>query len=155
MTNAQNSHGKKAKFQASKFLSWVFWALGVGSCLGVGSWGVAELTQSLLAQQSIPRFTSGVDVVQFTAVVLDKDRHPITGLIPDDFEVLVDGKPRPLAAFAAVTLPADPSVAAGSIPPAAPDVLTNQLPAEGRLVVIVMDHSTGDGQPAQAAHAIA
>ena len=40
-------------------------------------------------------------------------------------------------------------------PPVAPDVTTNQLPPEARLVVIVMDRSTPDGQPMQAAHAIA
>jgi VWFA-related protein len=116
------------------------------------------LTVSAIAavsQQEIPRFKSGVDVVQFTVTVTDKDRHPISGLAASDFEVLVDGAPRPLAAFAAVTLPADPSVATTSIPPVAPDVLTNQLAPEGRLVVIVMDRSTPDGQPMQAAHAIA
>jgi VWFA-related protein len=107
------------------------------------------------SQQEIPHFRSGVDVVQFTVTVTDKDRHPISGLAASDFEVLVDGAPRPLAAFAAVTLPADPSGAATSIPPVAPDVLTNQLAPEGRLVVIVMDRSTPDGQPMQAAHAIA
>jgi VWFA-related protein len=110
---------------------------------------------SAVWQQEIPHFKSGVDVVQFTVTVTDKDRHPISGLAASDFEVLVDGAARPLAAFAAVTLPADPSVAATSIPPVAPDVLTNQLAPEGRLVVIVMDRSTPDGQPMRAAHAIA
>jgi VWFA-related protein len=110
-----------------------------------------------VAQQDVPRFKSGVDVVQFTVTVLDKDRHPVTGLTASDFDVLVDGKPRLLAAFAAVTLPGEPSMgaAAASIPPVAPDVLTNQLPPEGRLIVIVMDRSIPDGQPMQAAHAIA
>lgn len=107
------------------------------------------------AQQEIPRFKGGVDIVQFTVTVLDKDRHPVTGLTASDFDVLVDGTPKPLAAFAAVTLPEGPSVAAASIPPVAPDVHTNRLPAEGRLVVIVMDRSTPNGQPMQAAHAIA
>jgi VWFA-related protein len=107
-----------------------------------------------VSPQEIPRFKSGVDVVQFTVTVLDKDRHPITGLIAADFDVLVDGKSRPLAAFAAVTLPDDPSVAAASIPPVAPDVHTNQLPAEGRLVVIVMDRSIHD-EDRQTAQAIA
>ncbi|HEX6464217.1 MAG TPA: hypothetical protein VFZ98_07190 [Vicinamibacterales bacterium] len=55
-------------------------------------------------QQDVPQFRSGVDVAQFTVTVLDKNRHPVTGLTASDFEVLVDGSPRPLAAFAAVTL---------------------------------------------------
>jgi VWFA-related protein len=96
------------------------------------------------AQEPIPRFKSGVDVVQFTVTVLDKDRHPITGLTASDFQVLVDDKPRPLAAFAAVTLPDDPSATAAAIPPVAPDVQTNRLSAEGRLVVIVLDRSIRD-----------
>ena len=79
-----------------------------------------------VSQQEIPRFKSGVDVVQFTVTVLDKDRHPIAGLTAADFEVLVDGKPQPLAAFAAVTVPEDPAVAAASIPRVAPDVHTNR-----------------------------
>jgi VWFA-related protein len=114
------------------------------------------LTVSAIAAvppQQIPRFKSGVDVVQFTVTVLDKDRHPITGLTPSDFEVLVDGKPRPLAAFAAVTLSDDSSTGL-SVPPVAPDVHTNQLPAEGRLVVIVMDRSMRD-EDLKSAHAIA
>jgi VWFA-related protein len=116
---------------------------------------VMSVVAAAAQQQDIPRFRSGVDVVQFTVTVLDKDRHPVTGLTASDFEVRVDGSPKPLAAFAAVTLPDDPSEAAAAIPPVAPDVNTNRLPAEGRLVVIVMDRSIPDGQPMQAAHAIA
>jgi VWFA-related protein len=106
-----------------------------------------------VSPQEIPRYTSGINVVRFTVTVLDRDRHPITGLTPSDFDVLVDGKPRPLAAFAAVTLPDDSSTAV-SVRSVAPDVHTNQLPPEGRLVVIVMDRSMRD-EDLKAAHAIA
>src|SRR3954451_2903146 len=88
-----------------------------------------------VSRQEIPRFKGGVDVVQFTVTVLDKQRRPISGLTAADFDVLVDGKPKPLAAFAAVTLPGESrSTNAATIPAVAPDVHTNQLPAEGRLV---------------------
>ena len=107
------------------------------------------------AQQDVPRFRSGVDVVQFTVTVLDKDRRPVTGLTATDFDVLVDGQPRPIAAFAAVTLPDDTVSAAARIPFVAPDVHTNRLSREGRLVVIVMDRSIGNGQPMRAARAVA
>jgi VWFA-related protein len=110
---------------------------------------------AVASQQDIPRFRGGIDVVQFTVTVLDKDRHPVTGLTAADFEVLVDRKPRPLAAFAAVTLPGDTSIAITAAPLVAPDVQTNQLPPEGRLVVIVVDRSTPSGQPMQAARAVA
>ena len=110
---------------------------------------------AVASQQDLPRFRGGIDVVQFTVTVLDKDRRPVTGLTAADFEVLVDRKPRPLAAFAAVTLPDDTSTAITAAPLVAPDVQTNQLPPEGRLVVIVMDRSTPGGQPMQAARAVA
>jgi VWFA-related protein len=106
-------------------------------------------------QQDLPRFRGGVDVVQFTVTVLDRDRRPITGLTAADFEVLVDRKPRPLAAFAAVMLPGDTSTATTVAPLATSDIQTNQLPSEGRLVVIVMDRSTPNGQPMQAARSVA
>ena len=107
------------------------------------------------AQQDVPRFRSGVDVVQFTVTVLDKERRPVTGLTATDFDVLVDGKPRPIAAFAAVTLPDDTAAVAASVPFVAPDVHTNRLSPEGRLVVIVMDRSIRNGEPMRAARAIA
>ena len=106
-------------------------------------------------QQELPRFRSGVDVVQFTVTVLDKDRRPVTGLTAADFDVLVDRKPRPLVAFAAVTLPGDSSVAIPATPLVTADVQTNQLPPEGRLVIIVMDRSTPNGEPMQVARAVA
>jgi len=116
------------------------------------------LTVSAIAavsQQEIPRFKSGVDVVQFNINVLDKDRRPVTGLTASDFDILVDGKPRPLAAFAAVTLAGESSVAGAEVSTVPSDVTTNRLAPEGRLVVIVMDRSTPIGQPMQAARAVA
>jgi VWFA-related protein len=112
----------------------------------------AALSIAAVAAQEIPRFKGGVDVVQFTVTVLDKERHPVPGLAAADFDVLVDGKPRPLAAFAAVTLP---GAAAEVVTSVAPDVQTNQVSPEGRLVVIVMDRSIANGESMQAAHAIA
>jgi len=93
---------------------------------------------------SAPQLTyrTGIDLVQVDVSVLDKDRHPVTGLKPDDFVVREDGKVRPIAAFSTVTLPPRPPE-----PPAAwmrdvgPDVITNLAPKEGRLVVILFDRS--------------
>jgi VWFA-related protein len=122
---------------------------------GIVAFVVVAAATAVASEQDLPRFRGGIDVVQFTVTVLDKDRHPVTGLTAADFEVLVDRKPRPLAAFAAVTLPGDTSIASTAAPLVAPDVQTNQLPPEGRLVVIVMDRSTPSGQPMQAARAVA
>jgi VWFA-related protein len=122
---------------------------------GIVALASVSATIAIASAQELPRFRGGVDVVQFTVTVLDKDRHPVAGLTAADFEVLADGKPRPLAAFAAVTLPGDASAAITAPPLVAPDVETNQLAPEGRLVVIVMDRSTPGGQPMQAARAVA
>jgi VWFA-related protein len=116
---------------------------------------VISFVAAAMQQQDVPRFRSGVNVVQFTVTVLDKDRHSVTGLNASDFEVVVDGTPRPLAAFAAVTLPEDRSLRRTRAESVAPDVQTNQLSPEGRLMVIVMDRSTPDGLAMQAARAIA
>ena len=157
--NAQRPTPRTLKPRNRNFLGFSLLALGVvgvliGAFIGrweLWSWGVE-------ARQELPRFKGGIDVVQFTATVLDKDRRPVTGLTAADFEVLVDGKPRPLAAFAAVTLPEGAlpaSPAASAVASVAPDVQTNQLPAEGRLVVIVMDRSITNGEPMRAARAVA
>jgi VWFA-related protein len=96
------------------------------------------------AQQPEPQtFRSGVDVVQVDVSVLDKRRLPVEGLAAADFSVREDGKARPIVAFAAVRLPAAPT---GATPAAwlremAPDVATNDVPREGRLVVIMFDWS--------------
>jgi len=75
--------------------------------------------------------------------VLDKDRHPITGLTAGDFRVTENGQALRIAGFEAVTIPA--AAPAAAIAPAAPDLrvesVTNQRDVPGRLVVIVMDRS--------------
>ena len=87
-------------------------------------------------------FRTGVDLVQVDVSVLDKDRHPVTGLKPGDFVVKEDGKVRPIAAFSTVTLPPRPPTPTATwMRDVAPDVVTNLAPKEGRLVVILFDRS--------------
>jgi len=87
-------------------------------------------------------YRTGIDVVQVDVSVLDKDRHPVTGLKPGDFVLKEDGRVKPIAAFSTVTLPArPPEPAAPWIDETAPDVVTNLTPKEGRLVVILLDQS--------------
>jgi len=90
-----------------------------------------------------PTFRTGVDVVQVDVSVLDKDRHPVRGLTSGDFTILEDGKPRPIVAFVPVDL-GEPETSSGSaawVRDVAPDVVTNAVRPEGRLVVIMFDWS--------------
>jgi VWFA-related protein len=113
------------------------------------------------AAQPLPTFRSGVDIVQLDVVVLDKNRKAVEGLTATDFTILEDGKPRPLAAFATVTLPewpaSDPTAPAPATwtREASSDVSTNQRPGDGRVVVIVMDRTIPMEQPTVAARKIA
>lgn len=49
-----------------------------------------------VAQQ---RFKVGVDLIHFSVVVTDKQGAPITGLKPEDFEVVEEGKPQSISYF--------------------------------------------------------
>ncbi len=58
---------------------------------------VAAAAMTAGAQQQ--RFKAGVDLVHFSVVVTDKQGSPITGLRPDDFEVMEEGKPQAISYF--------------------------------------------------------
>jgi VWFA-related protein len=92
-----------------------------------------------------PTFRSAVTVVQVDVSVLDRDRHPVNGLKASDFKVFEDGKPREIVAFTPVELPPRTRIpttpTAGWVRDVAPDAATNDVPIEGRLVVIVFDWS--------------
>ena len=108
---------------------------------------LALLPACLLARGQGERqtFRAGITVVQVDVSVLDKQRHPVRGLKASDFTVLEDGKPRDIVAFTPVDLPARTATrapgAAAWTRDVAPDVATNDVPAEGRLVVIAFDWS--------------
>lgn len=114
---------------------------------GVAAVLLAVLVGVRLASQTQapPTFRSGIDVVQVDVSVLDRNRHPVRGLTAADFTVLEDGKPREIVAFTPVELPARATAvddgAAAWTREIAPDVASNDLPREGRLVVIAFDWS--------------
>lgn len=87
-------------------------------------------------------YRTSIDLVQVDVSVLDKNRHPVVGLKPEDFVVKEDGKVRPIAAFSTVTLPSRrPESTTSWTHEVGPDVATNLTPKEGRLVVILLDYS--------------
>ena len=92
------------------------------------------------ASQPPAPFKSGVDVVHVDVSVLDKERRPVRGLSTADFVVREDGKVRPVVAFSEVELPPRPGEPLATwMRDAAADVVTNQVPRDGRLVVILID----------------
>jgi len=55
--------------------------------------------------QAVAQFSSGVQVVEVYATVTDARGEPVTGLTGDAFEVLEDGQPQRISAFAAGEFP--------------------------------------------------
>jgi len=115
------------------------------SFVTAGSIGSAFLVfaQQPASQTPPPTFRGGVDVVQLDVSALDQKRRPVTDLQQAEFTVLEDGKPRPIVAFVPVALTETAPVAgqAAWVRDVAPDVTTNDVKPEGRLVVIMMDWS--------------
>ena len=90
-------------------------------------------------------FTVTTTLVQLDAVVSDSKGHNVAGLKPDDFEVLVDGKPQRLTHFSYVRLaPESPASGTAPVPGAAPGLPpppTPQLRPEDvrRTIVLMVD----------------
>lgn len=114
------------------------------TCALAVSGGAWLLAQQTLPQQTPPAFQTDVDIVRLDVSVLDEDRRPVRGLTAADFTLLVDGRERPIVAFAPVVLPpvaATPGPATSWVRDAPRDVVTNAGADEGRLVVLVFDWS--------------
>src|SRR5437016_5112625 len=91
--------------------------------------------------QNLPKFRSGVDVVELDVSVFDKDHHPIKGLTSADFTLLEDKLPRPLVAFSEVDIPAPSPPTATWMRDAGQDVATNDV-KDKRLFLIVFDDAS-------------
>jgi VWFA-related protein len=121
---------------------------------------LAALVLPIHAQHEQPPrsiFRVRTDLIPVDVSVLDNDRQPVRGLTAADFAVYEDGKRREIVAFSAVDVPGpvrDATVASW-VRDAPRDVVSNDLPDEGRLVVILMDGTIPDGQPTIAAKQIA
>src|SRR5262249_51887823 len=70
--------------------------------------------------------------------VLDKSRQPVAGLTARDFTVLVDGKPRTIAAFKSIELARELPPSTPWLRDIAPDVTSNVYPS-GRVIAILID----------------
>jgi VWFA-related protein len=99
---------------------------------------VAMSVQILARQQQSPTFRASVDIARVTVRVLDKDRRAVPSLSAADFTLLVDGRPRPIVAFATEDAAGPVMMSARWMRDVAPDVATNTL-ERPRLVVIIID----------------
>ena len=66
------------------------------AALGLSAACALAMLQSAAAQQ---RFKASIDLVQFSVVLTDKQGTPITGLKPEDFEIVEEGKPQTITYF--------------------------------------------------------
>ena len=112
------------------------------------------LTLSVLsagAQQSSPQpsidtpiFRATVDAIELDAFVIDADGNPVTDLTADDFEIIADGRPRELTAFAAVNIPVERVERTAAA--VTSDVRTNEH-REGRIYLFAIDEIPGSLTP--------
>jgi len=86
-----------------------------------------------------PQFKTGIEVRLLDVVVVDRDGRPVRGLTAADFTVLEDGKPQKISTLEEVVVPEPAVPPAAWMRDVAPDVGTNNVPTDGRLLVIVMD----------------
>lgn len=126
--------------------------LNLGTLRRAGGVGLLSLTFAGTAaaqggEQSVV-FRGETSLILTDVVVLDKDRRPVRGLTAADFVILEDGRRRPVVAVSAIDIPGrtespvpgEPAEASRR-PPTSIRTSTNQIPAAGRLVVIMMDRT--------------
>jgi VWFA-related protein len=98
--------------------------------------------QALAGQDPPPQFKTGIEVRQVDVVVVDRDGRPVRGLTAADFTVLEDGRPQRVSTLEEIVVPEPAPPSASWMREVAPDVGTNNIPTDGRLIVIVMDDAT-------------
>jgi VWFA-related protein len=109
--------------------------------------GLAGLWTLATSAGQTPQFRAGIDLVHLDVSVLDRDRQPVRGLTPADFTILEDGVPQNIAVFTAVDI-ADPEPpSTGWMRDVGPDVRSNEGVEERRLLLIVIDDATLQGDP--------
>jgi len=74
--------------------------------LAIGAIAMAILAGALCSSRVQARqFTSGVNIVEVYAAVVDRSGNPVQGLRRDDFTVLEDGRPQALSTFSEADFP--------------------------------------------------
>src|SRR5215211_1672529 len=112
---------------------------GVAALLAILAAGSTVLLGGQAPEQQPPSFRSSIDAVQMSVIVTDRQGNPVSRLTEDDFEILEDGKPRPITTFSAFDIP----IVRRERQVAESDVLSNDRP-QGRLYIIALDQMAAD-----------
>lgn len=97
---------------------------------------LAVLPVMLVAQQAT--FRSGVDLVRLDVSVVSADGTPIGDLRPEEFEVRINGAPRPVESVQFLTYGAEGAEASAP----QPGDFTMNVAAQGRLLLVLVDEGS-------------
>ena len=97
--------------------------------------------QGLAGQQAQPppTFRAETNIIEVDTVVTDAQGNAVRGLTKDNFTILDDGRPQPLANMAFVDVPIDTARSSGPPRLAPVDVSSNDTPFNGRVYVLILD----------------
>ena len=109
-----------------------------GAAITAGRLMAIGLAGCLCAQQP-PPLRVEVSILQVDAVVTGPDGRPVTDLRQEEFEVLVDGQPRPVKYLSYVQMGAVASVVPGSAPGKSPAAAALSPSTVRRTVALVVD----------------
>jgi len=112
---------------------------------------LAALLHAAQAAPPVQRFKSSIDVVQVDVSAIDGNGQPVTGLTAADFELRVDGRPRPISSVQFVSVPPTVELQRSNSTAAVLPYASNAEAAGGRLIMVVVDRSsiaTGRGKAA-------
>jgi VWFA-related protein len=98
----------------------------------------ANLAAQNQTDQQPPRFRSSVELTSIDVAVVDNQGRPVAGLMPGDFTVRIDGKPRGVVSAEWVPLASEPAnpKPATRVPEG---YSSNENATGGRLIAIVVD----------------
>ena len=100
--------------------------------------GIALLPTLSSAGQT-PSFRAGIDLIEVTAVVRDRDGTLIRDLTQTDFQILERGIPQQIVAFDRVSIRTAPVPASASASLEGRDVASNEAIGDRRVFVLVLD----------------
>ena len=93
-----------------------------------------------IASQSAQPLRSGVDLVEVSALVRDRDGQLLSDLAASDFQILENGTPQTIAAFQRVSMPARTAASAAAASAAlGNDVASNERASDARVFILVLD----------------